>query len=428
MEKKKELSFWQIWNMAFGFLGIQFGWGLQMGNMSAIYEFLGAAPDEIPLLWLAAPMTGLIVQPVIGYLSDKTWHPILGRRKPYFLIGAILASVTLILMPFSSAIWMAAGMLWILDASINISMEPTRAFVADILPDHQLSRGFTMQSFFIGLGAVLAALMPWLLLNVVGMDKTSLDGSIPYYVKVSFIVGAIAFLGAMLYTIFTTQEYPPEFYESEEEEESLGYLKGLKVAFKNMPESFKQLAPVQFFTWMGLFLMWFYLTVTVCEHVFGATETNSDLYADGLAWANICFGYYSVVTFLFALVMPALERRWGNVRLHFFCLVVGGVGLMSVGWVQDQYLLLVSMTGVGIAWASIVSIPYALIARDIPAKQMGIYMGLFNIFIVLPEIIAALGFGWVMSEVLGNNKLYAVMLGGGFLLVAAVLTLRVKER
>ena len=428
MEKKKELSFWQIWNMAFGFLGIQFGWGLQMGNMSAIYEFLGAAPDEIPLLWLAAPMTGLIVQPVIGYLSDKTWHPILGRRKPYFLIGAILASVTLILMPFSSAIWMAAGMLWILDASINISMEPTRAFVADILPDHQLSRGFTMQSFFIGLGAVLAALMPWLLLNVVGMDKTSLDGSIPYYVKVSFIVGAFAFLGAMLYTIFTTQEYPPEFYESEEEEESLGYLKGLKVAFKNMPESFKQLAPVQFFTWMGLFLMWFYLTVTVCEHVFGATETNSDLYADGLAWANICFGYYSVVTFLFALVMPALERRWGNVRLHFFCLVVGGVGLMSVGWVQDQYLLLVSMTGVGIAWASIVSIPYALIARDIPAKQMGIYMGLFNIFIVLPEIIAALGFGWVMSEVLGNNKLYAVMLGGGFLLVAAVLTLRVKER
>jgi maltose/moltooligosaccharide transporter len=428
MGKKKELSFWQIWNMAFGFLGIQFGWGLQMGNMSAIYEFLGAAPDEIPLLWLAAPMTGLIVQPVIGYLSDKTWHPILGRRKPYFLIGAILASLTLVLMPFSSAIWMAAGMLWILDASINISMEPTRAFVADILPEHQLSRGFTMQSFFIGLGAVLAALMPWLLLNVVGMEKTSVDGTIPDYVKVSFIVGGVAFLGAMLYTVFTTSEYPPEFYDGEEEEESLGYLEGLKVAFNNMPESFKQLAPVQFFTWLGLFLMWFYLTITVCEHVFGASDANSDLYADGLAWANICFGYYSVVTFLFALVMPALARRWGNVRLHFFCLIVGGLGLLSVGWVTDQYLLLVSMTGVGIAWASIVSIPYALIARDIPAKQMGIYMGLFNIFIVLPEIIAALGFGWVMSEILGNNKLYAVMLGGMFLLVAAFLTLRVKER
>jgi len=195
-----------------------------------------------------------------------------------------------------------------------------------------------------------------------------------------------------------------------------------------MPKSFKQLAPVQFFTWLGLFLMWFYLTITVCEHVFGALDANSDLYADGLAWANICFGYYSVVTFVFALIMPALARKWGNVRLHFFCLVMGGLGLLSVGWVQDQYLLLVSMTGVGIAWASIVSIPYALIARDIPARQMGIYMGLFNIFIVLPEIIAALGFGWVMSEVLGNNKLYAVMLGGGFLLVAAVLTLRVEER
>jgi maltose/moltooligosaccharide transporter len=427
MEKKVELSFWQIWNMAFGFLGIQFGWGLQMGNMSAIYEFLGASPHEIPLLWLAAPITGLIVQPIIGYMSDKTWHPVFGRRKPYFLIGAILASITLIFMPHSTTIWMAAGMLWILDASINISMEPTRAFIADILPEKQLSRGFTMQSFFIGFGAVLAALMPWFLLNVVGMEKTSLDGSIPDYVKVSFLVGGIAFLGAMLYTVFTTKEYPPEFYEDDEVEESLGYFEGLKVAFKNMPKSFIQLAPVQFFTWLGLFLMWFYLTVTICEHVFGATDPNSALYADGLAWANICFGYYSVVTFLFALVMPSIARKIGNIKLHFFCLALGGIGLLSIGFVQDQYLLLLPMTGVGIAWASIVSIPYALIAKDIPAKQMGIFMGLFNIFIVLPEIIAALGFGWVMSEVLGNNRLYAVMLGGVLLLIAALLTFRVKE-
>ena len=427
MEKKVELSFWQIWNMAFGFLGIQFGWGLQMGNMSAIYEFLGASPDEIPLLWLAAPMTGLIVQPIIGYMSDKTWHPVFGRRKPYFLIGAILASITLVLMPYSSAIWMAAGMLWILDASINISMEPTRAFIADILPEKQLSRGFTMQSFFIGFGAVLAALMPWFLLNVVGMEKTSLDGSIPDYVKVSFLVGGIAFLGAMLYTVFTTKEYPPEFYEDEEVEESLDYLEGLKMAFNNMPKSFVQLAPVQFFTWLGLFLMWFYLTVTICEHVFGATDPNSALYADGLAWANICFGYYSVVTFLFALVMPSIARKVGNVRFHACCLLVGGVGLLSIGFVHDQYTLLLSMTGVGMAWASIVSIPYALIAKDIPAKKMGIYMGLFNMFIVLPEIIAALGFGWVMSELLGNNRLYAIMLGGALLLIAALFTLRVKE-
>ena len=428
MKKKEELSFWQIWNMAFGFLGIQFGWGLQMGNMSAIYEFLGASPDQIPLLWLAAPMTGLIVQPIIGYLSDRTWHPVLGRRKPYFLIGAIFASITLVLMPYSSAVWMAAGMLWILDASINISMEPTRAFIADILPEKQLSRGFTMQSFFIGIGAVLAALMPWFLLNVVGMEKISSDGSIPDYVKVSFLVGGISFLAAMLYTIFTTKEYPPEFYDDNKQEESLGYLEGLKVAFNNMPKSFIQLAPVQFFTWLGLFLMWFYLTITICEHVFGATDPNSELYADGLAWANICFGYYSVVTFLFAIVMPSIANRIGNIKLHFMCLVLGGLGLLSIGFIHNQYTLLLAMTGVGIAWASIVSIPYALIARDIPAKQMGIFMGLFNMFIVLPEIIAALGFGWVMSTLLNNNKLHAVMLGGFLILIAAFLTLRLQSK
>lgn len=397
-----------------------------MGNMSAIYEFLGADAHEIPLLWLAAPMTGLIVQPIIGYLSDKTWHPTFGRRKPYFLIGAILASATLVIMPYSTAIWMAAGMLWILDASINISMEPTRAFIADILPKEQLAKGYTMQSFFIGLGAVMAALMPWLLLNVVGMEKTSLDGSIPGYVKLSFLVGGISFLGAMLYTIFTTKEYPPEYYEGGEEEEEMGYVKGLMTAVKTMPNSFKQLAPVQFFTWLGLFLMWFYLTVTICEHVFGATDPNSTEYADGLAWANICFGYYSVVTFLFALVMPSIATKVGNVKLHFLCLMAGGLGLLSIGFVHNQYVLLLSMTGVGMAWASIVSIPYALIANDIPPRRMGIFMGLFNFFIVIPEIIAALGFGWVMESLLDNNKLHAVMLGGALLVVAALLTLRVK--
>ena len=428
MKKKEELSFWQIWNMAFGFLGIQFGWGLQMGNMSAIYEFLGASPDQIPFLWLAAPMTGLVVQPIIGYLSDRPWHPLLGRRKPYFLIGAIFASITLVLMPYSSAVWMAAGMLWILDASINISMEPTRAFIADILPEKQLSRGYTMQSFFIGIGAVLAALMPWFLLNVVGMDKTSEDGSIPDYVKVSFFVGGVSFLAAMLWTIFTTKEYSPEFYNDDEQEKSIGYFEGLKLAFKNMPKSFVQLAPVQFFTWLGLFLMWFYLTITICEHIFGANDPNSELYADGLAWANICFGYYSVVTFLFALVMPSIANRFGNIKLHFMCLLLGGLGLISIGFIDNQYSLLVSMTGVGIAWASIVSIPYAIIAKDIPSNQMGIFMGLFNMFIVLPEIIAALCFGWIMSVFLSNNTLHAVMLGGALLIIASLLTIRIIDR
>jgi maltose/moltooligosaccharide transporter len=425
--ERPALSFWQIWNMTFGFLGIQFGWGLQMGNMSAIYEFLDAEPDQIPFLWLAAPVTGLLVQPVIGFLSDRTWHPIWGRRKPYFLVGAILASIALVIMPYSGTIMMAAGMLWVLDASINISMEPTRAFIADILPEKQLARGFTMQSFFIGMGAVLAAALPWILQNWFGMPKVAEEGTIPGYVKVSFFAGAVAFLSAMLYTIFTTKEYPPEYYEDESEEDSMGYFEGLRHAFNNMPKAFVKLAPVQFFTWLGLFLMWFYLTTTIAVHVFGGTDPNSEAYAEGVAWANICFGYYSLVTFLFALVMPRLAKMFGNVRLHFLCLVAGGIGLISIGGVHDQYVLLLSMTGVGIAWASIVSMPYAMIAKDIPAKQMGIFMGLFNFFIVIPEIIAALGFGWVMSELLNNNRLSAVMLAGGFLILAALMTLTLKE-
>lgn len=427
-KQRPELSFWQIWNMTFGFLGIQFGWGLQMGNMSAIYEFLGAAPDEIPFLWLAAPMTGLIVQPIIGFLSDKTWHPTFGRRRPYFLIGAILASVALVIMPYSGTIMMAAGLLWVLDASINISMEPTRAFVADIVPENQLARGYTMQSFFIGLGAVLAAIMPFVLLNWFGFSKVSTDGSIPDYVKVSFLVGGISFLAAILYTVFTTKEYPPEYYEGEEEER-IGYFAGLKKAFNNMPKSFVQLAPVQFFTWMGLFLMWFYLTVTICKHVYGATDPDSALYADGLAMANICFGFYSVVTFIFALIMPSLAKRWGYAKLHFACLLSGGFGLLGLYFLTTPNvpLLFLCMTGVGIAWASIVSMPYAIIAKDIPPKQMGIFMGLFNMFIVIPEIIAALGFGWVMRNVLNQNTLYAVMLGGVLMIFAGFLALRVDD-
>jgi maltose/moltooligosaccharide transporter len=368
----------------------------------------------------------LIVQPIIGFLSDRTWSPSFGRRKPYFLVGAILASAMLVVMPYSSTIWMAAGMLWILDASINISMEPMRAFVADILPENQLSRGYTFQSAFIGLGAVLAAVMPFVLINWFGYSKTSADGSIPGYLKATFLIGGLSFLAAMLYTIFTTKEYPPEYYD-EDEEVKMGYFEGLKRAFKDMPDSFVKLAPAQFFTWMGLFLMWFYLTITITEHVFGATDPNSDVYANGLAWANICFGYYSLITFIFALFMPAISARIGNVKLHFFCLLAGGLGLLSISMVHNQYVLLLSMTGVGIAWASIVSMPYAIIAKDIPPKQMGIFMGLFNMFIVIPEIIAALGFCWVMRALLDNNKLHAVLLGGVLMIIGGLLTLRVRD-
>jgi maltose/moltooligosaccharide transporter len=425
--KKPALSFWQIWNMSFGFLGIQFGWGLQMGNMSAIYEYLGASPDAIPMLWLAAPLTGLIVQPIIGYFSDNTWSTRFGRRKPYFFIGALLASAMLIIMPHSSSIWMAAGMLWILDASINISMEPFRAFVADMLPREQYSKGYSMQAFFIGLGAVLSAALPWFFLNVLDMGGEVAEGTVPLFVQLSFLIGGIAFFVAVMYTILTTKEYPPSYFE-ESEDDKLGYFAGLALAFKNMPDSFVKLAPVQFFTWMGLFLMWFYFTVTITETVFGAETTSDPAYGQGIVWGNLCFGFYSLVTFIFALAMPAIAQRIGNSRLHALCLLIGGIGLVSVSVIANKWLLFLSMGGVGIAWASIVSMPYAMIANDIPSKQMGIFMGLFNMFIVIPEILAALFFGSIMKNVFGNEKIYAIITAGVLLLIAAGFTLLVKDK
>jgi maltose/moltooligosaccharide transporter len=428
MKTKKKLDFWGIWNMSFGFLGIQIGWGLQMGNMSAIYEYLGAEPDSIPMLWLAAPLTGLIVQPIIGHFSDNTWSPKYGRRKPYFFFGALFASLTLMIMPFSSAIWMAAGLLWVLDASINVSMEPFRAFVGDMLPKEQYSKGYTMQAFFIGLGAVIASAAPWFFLNVLGMNESSGEGTVPDYVKYSFIIGALAFFCAVMYTIFKTKEYPPEYFEDESDKEiKMGYFEGLSHAIKNMPDNFKKLAPVQFFTWMGLFLMWFYFTVTITGTVFGADSPSDPAYSDGVVWGNLCFGFYSLVTFIFALIMPSLSEVIGKKRLHALCLIAGGVGLLSVSIISHKWLLFLSMTGVGMAWASIVSMPYALIADDVPPNKMGIYMGLFNMFIVIPEIIAALGFGWVMSEVFNNTKVYGVMTAGVMLIIAALLTFRVNE-
>lgn len=431
MQQKKNLSFWQIWNMAFGFLGIQFGWGLQLGNMSAIYEYLGAEPDKIPILWLAAPMTGLIVQPIVGYMSDRTWNN-MGRRRPYFLTGAILASIGLILMPHSSALWMAAGLLWVLDASINISMEPFRAFVADILPKEQHTRGFTMQSFFIGIGAVLAAVLPWLMLNVFGMEGTSEHG-VPDFLKIAFTLGGICFFLAVLYTVRTTKEYPPEdmqaFLKMKED------TKGIKHAFSeifasisHLPRVMKQLALVQFFTWLGLFLMWFYFTTAVAVNIFGAPDPSSPLYAEGVAWGNLCFGFYSVVTFIFALFMPGLAERFGKKYLHLICLVIGGISLLGLWFVNDKASLFINMIGVGIAWTSILAMPYSILAGTLPAQKMGIYMGIFNFFIVIPEIMATLFFGYFMSTVLENNRLSAVMLGGVMLLIAAFFTLFVDDK
>jgi maltose/moltooligosaccharide transporter len=417
--------------MSFGFLGIQFGWALQMANMSAIYEYLGAKPDQIPMLWLAAPLTGLIVQPIIGHLSDNTWSPRLGRRRPFFLVGAILSSVALLAMPMSSALWMAAGLLWILDASINISMEPFRAFVADLLPAQDRTRGFAMQSLFIGLGAVIASAMPWMLTNWFGVEASA-PGTIPTTVKLSFFIGAAAFFGAVLYTILTTPENPPpDFAEFERRKrQSAGVAAGAREilrAVREMPTTMRQLAVVQLSTWLGLFCMWLYFPVAVAHNVFGAPDFKSPLYPQGIEWAGVCFGAYSAVCFLFSFLLPSLARALGRTRAHAFCLLAGAAGLLSVTAIHEPKLLLLSMVGVGIAWASILSMPYAILAGSLPRDRTGVYMGIFNFFIVIPEIVASLGFGWVMSHVLDNNRLSAVVAGGVFLFLAAILVWRVRD-
>ena len=430
--RKPERSFWQIWNMSFGFFGIQFGWGLQMANMSAIYEYLGARADQIPILWLAAPLTGLLIQPIIGHASDRTWGR-LGRRRPYFLTGAILSSLMLILMPNCGALWMAAGMLWILDASINVSMEPFRAFVADILPEGQRTAGFAMQSLFIGAGAVIASALPYLLTNLFHMQQVAGDARVvPTTVRLSFYIGAATFLGAVLWTIVTTKEYPPEdieaFRKAKAQKTGLAAnAKEILAAIAEMPDTMRKLGPVQLCTWLGLFCMWLYFPVAVAHNVFGAKDPRSSLFKDGVEWGGVCFAVYSAVCFLFSLALPAMAKKFGRKRTHSICLLCGGLSLMSVVVIHDKYVLLLTMVGVGIAWASTLSMPYAVLAASLPPARTGVYMGIFNFFIVTPEILASLFFGWVMIHLLDNNRIYAIIAGGVFMLVAAALMQRVKD-
>jgi len=426
MQKPRQ-SFWQIWNMSFGFLGIQFGWGLQMANMSAIYEYLGARADQIPILWLAAPLTGLIVQPIIGNASDHTWTR-LGRRRPYFLVGALLSSLALILMPRCSALWMAAGLLWILDTSINISMEPFRAFVADLLPEEQRDEGFAKQSLFIGLGAVVASALPWLLTNVLHVGRGSSGSAIPTTVRLSFYLGAAAFLGAVLWTIVTTREYPPENLGTTPASRGFAvHFSEIFAAVREMPRTMRQLAPVQLLTWLGLFCMWLYFPVAVARNIFGAANQAAPSYTAGVEWAGVCFGMYSAVCFVFSLFLPGLAKVLGRKRTHGLCLLCGALGLLSVAFIHDKTLLLLSMTGVGIAWASTLSMPYSVLSASLPEGRIGVYMGIFNFFIVLPEIVASLGFGWVMSHLLHNNRLMAVVAGGVFMIAAAALMQLVED-
>ena len=420
-------------------MGIQFGWALQMANMSSIYEFLGAKSGEIPLLWLAAPLTGFIVQPIIGYLSDRTWHPTFGRRRPYFMIGAILSSIALVLMPNCSELWMAAGLLWILDSSINISMEPFRAFVADNLPEEQRTFGFSMQSLFIGLGSVVASALPWIFTNWVGMKDEVGHVGIPSNVKWSFYIGACAFFLFVLYTVVTSKEYPPVEDKKRDEKKKVGVKEGLNEiieAILNMPKRMKQLALVQFLTWPGLFLMWFYYTPAVGADIFGGSASDTSdpalrtLYQQGTELAGLTYSFQNLITFLFAMLLPVLAKPLGQKFTHQLCLTVGGLGLISLSFIhgaQNQIFLFAVMGAVGIAWASILSMPYAMLADCLPENKIGVYMGIFNFFIVLPEIIAALSFGWVMDTFLDNNRVLAVSIGGGLLILAGILTMRISE-
>ncbi len=493
--KKRTLSFWEIWNMSFGFLGIQFGFALQNANTSRIFETLGAEVDELAVYWLAAPVTGLIIQPIIGYFSDRTWHPKLGRRRPYFLVGAILASIALCIMPNSPILWMAIGTLWIMDASINISMEPFRAFVGDNLPDSQRTLGFATQSFFIGIGGFVGSAMPWVFSNWLDISSEAPEGVIPDTVKYSFYIGAAAFLIAVLWTVFKSKEYSPEEFEAFEkaaEQESsaesqaevttgkqtsvglimlivglvatmalvyfelkkdlfilsvgialVGLLfmlaallrKGQKdngfvhimTDLLRMPTTMKQLAYVQFFSWFAMFSMWIYATSGVTSHIYGTSDTTSELYNEGADWVGFLMGIKFGVAAVVAFLIPILAKKTSRKVAHMVCLTLGGLGLISYFFITDPDYLLVSMVGVGIAWASILSIPYAMLTGSLPANKMGYYMGVFNFFIVIPQIVAASILGFMLTTFFDSEPIYALVVGGVSMILSGVLTLRVTD-
>ncbi|MCK9410604.1 MAG: MFS transporter [Bacteroidetes bacterium] len=417
--------------MSFGFLGIQFGFALQNANVSRIFETLGASINDIPILWIAAPTTGLIVQPIIGYLSDRTWGK-LGRRRPYFLTGAMLATAALFVMPNSPVLWFAAMMLWIMDASINISMEPFRALVADLLPSDQRTTGFVVQSFFIGLGAIVASALPYMLTNWFGVSNSASPGEIPQSVIYSFYAGGVAFIGAVGWTVFRTKEYPPQDIETFEREknESKGILTGLKeilVSFAEMPKTMKQLAVVQFFSWFALFCMWIYTTSAVTSHIYKAADASSALYNEGADWVGVLFAAYNGFAAVVAFLIPVIARWTSRKVVHMISLVIGGISLASFYVITDPTMLLIPMVGVGLAWASILSMPYAILAGSLPPKKIGVYMGIFNFFIVIPQIAAAGVLGYIMSTFLNNEAINALLLGGCSMVLSGIMTLFVND-
>ncbi len=497
--QKPQLSFWQIWNMCFGFLGIQFGFALQNANVSRIFQTLGADYNEMTILWVAAPITGLIVQPIIGYMSDNTWGR-LGRRRPYFLYGALLASLALFIMPNSPTLWIAAGMLWIMDASINVSMEPFRAFVGDMLPPKQRATGYAMQSFFIAVGSVIASSLPWMMTNWLGISNSAEVGIIPESVKFSFYAGGIIFLLAVLWTVFSTKEYSPEelqaFADAERSldnqqqeyqpqrsakqfysggfvwltlgviltvlvlvniealdknlilltggliffglcqliagrmQQNSGHTHGFSVVMVdlfNMPDTMKQLAIVQFFSWFPFFAMWTSTTAAITSYHFSTNDVSSAAFNEGADWVGVLFSAYNLTSVVAAITIPLVVRLF-NLRIaHTINLTLGGLGFISFIFIKDPNWLILPMIGVGFAWASILSVPYALLSNALPMKKMGLFMGIFNFFIVLPQILAASILGFLISKFFDGQTIYALVIGGVSMLFAGILTLRVKE-
>ncbi|MEL6814665.1 MAG: MFS transporter [Cyanobacteria bacterium J06598_3] len=421
-----DLSFWQLWNISFGFFGIQVGWGLQMANTSAIFESLGANAEQLPLLWLAAPMSGLVIQPLVGYMSDRT-HISFGRRRPYFLAGALLSSLALILMPNAPTLWMAAGALWLLDASANVTMTPFRSFVADLVPEHQHTAAFSIQGVAVGLGAVIASALPWLVAHFLPMSTgdVSLSGSlIPGSVKLSFYMGAAAFTGAVVWTMVSSSK--PFFVPAMVTAQSGNFLSELQEAFREMPLVMRQLAWVQCFSWLGMFCVFLYFPPAVAHNIFGASQ-GTPLYAQGIEWAGLCMAMYNLSCGCFSFVLPKLTRRFSQSVAHGLCLMCGALALGSLSFVHGQYWILLPMVGIGVAFASMLSLPYAMLVPALPPEKNCLYMGLFNCFIVIPEIIAALVLGWFMGAYLGGDRLSVVILGGGFMAVGGMLSLLVKQ-
>ena len=432
-----------IWNMSMGFLGIQMGFALQNANASRILQTFGADVEHLSWFWLVAPITGMIVQPIVGHYSDNTWTR-LGRRRPYFLAGAVLASLGLILMPnaglfaaFIPALWVGAGMLMIMDASFNIAMEPFRALVADKLPSSQRTLGFSVQTVLIGIGAVVGSWLPYILAEGFGWGKTAGEGEIPLNLIISFVVGAAILLGSILWTVVTTTEYSPEeLAEFDDEEDETALIEEEKPSlvhifrdFASMPETMKQLGLVQFFSWFALFSMWVFTTPAIAEHVFGVAkvDTSSPLFQEAGNWVGVIFGVYNAVSAVFAFFLPKIAASMGRKKTHAISLILGGLGLISIYFIQDKYWLLLSMVGIGIAWASILAMPYAILAGSIPAKKMGVYMGIFNFFITFPQIVNGIIGGPIVKHLYGGQAIWALVTAGVFMLLGAWSVMRVTD-